>query len=62
MQPTLHLSIPVRNMEEARDFCVLTLGCQAARPRKDHTDQWFPAVQISLPDRTTRWHRPRRGV
>ncbi len=33
VQPILHLSIPVRDMDEARDFYVHTLGCQAARTR-----------------------------
>jgi extradiol dioxygenase family protein len=51
MQPILHLSIPVRNMEEARDFYVHTLGCQAARTRKDFTDVWFYGMQITLQDR-----------
>jgi extradiol dioxygenase family protein len=51
VQPILHLSIPVRNMEEARDFYVHTLGCQAARTRKDFTDVWFYGMQITLQDR-----------
>ena len=41
MQPILHLSIPVRDMDEARDFYVRTLGCQSARTRVDFTDVWF---------------------
>ena len=51
MQPILHLSVPVRDMEEARDFYVHTLGCQAARRRKDFTDVWFYGMQITLQDR-----------
>ena len=51
MQPILHLSIPVRDMDEARDFYVHTLGCQAARRREDFTDVWFYGMQITLQDR-----------
>ncbi len=51
MQPILHLSIPVRDMDEARAFYVHTLGCQAARTRDDFTDVWFYGMQITLQDR-----------
>ena len=51
MQPILHLSIPVRDMDEARDFYVRTLGCQSARIRVDFTDVWFYGMQITLQDR-----------
>ena len=51
MQPILHLSIPVRDMDEARDFYVQTLGCQAARARAGFTDVWFFGMQITLQDR-----------
>ena len=51
MQPILHLSIPVRDMGEARDFYVHTLGCQAARARPDFTDIWFFGMQVTLQDR-----------
>ena len=51
MQPILHLSIPVRDMDEAHDFYVHTLGCQAARRRDDFTDVWFYGMQITLQDR-----------
>ena len=51
MQPILHLSIPVRDMDEARDFYVHTLGCQAARARVDFTDIWFYGMQVTLQDR-----------
>jgi len=51
VQPILHLSIPVRDMDEARDFYVRTLGCQAARTRDDFTDVWFYGMQITLQDR-----------
>jgi len=51
MQPILHLSIPVRDLDEARDFYVRTLGCQAARSREGFTDVWFYGMQITLQDR-----------
>ncbi|MGO8825338.1 MAG: VOC family protein [Acidimicrobiales bacterium] len=51
MQPILHLSVPVRDMEEARDFYVHTLGCQAARRREDFTDVWFYGMQVTLQNR-----------
>ncbi len=51
MQPILHLSLPVRDMDAARAFYVHTLGCQAARTREGFTDVWFYGMQITLQDR-----------
>ena len=51
MQPILHLSIPVGDMDEAREFYVGVLGCQAARTRSDFTDVWFYGMQVTLQDR-----------
>ncbi len=51
MQPILHLSIPVRDIEEARDFYVHALGCQPARQRADFVDVWFFGLQVTLHDR-----------
>ena len=51
MQPILHLSIPVRDMEEASEFYEHTLGCQSARTRADFTDVWFFGLQLTLQDR-----------
>jgi hypothetical protein len=51
MQPILHLSIPVRDIEEARDFYVRALGCQPARQRADFLDVWFFGLQVTLHDR-----------
>jgi hypothetical protein len=51
MQPILHLSIPVRDIEEARDFYVRALGCQPARQRADFLDVWFFSLQVTLHDR-----------
>lgn len=51
MQPILHLSLPVRDIEEARDFYVRALGCQPARHRDDFIDVWFFGLQITLHER-----------
>jgi extradiol dioxygenase family protein len=51
MQPMLHLSIPVRDLDEARDFYVNTLGCEAARRRDSFVDVWFYGLQLTLQDR-----------
>ena len=51
MQPILHLSIPVRDLDEAREFYVHTLGCQPARARAGFTDVWFYGMQVTLQDR-----------
>jgi uncharacterized protein len=51
MHPILHLSIPVRDLEEARAFYVNTLGCRAARARPGFLDVWFYGMQVTLQDR-----------
>lgn len=51
MQPILHLSLPVRDIEEARDFYVRALGCQPARQRDGFIDVWFFGLQVTLQDR-----------
>jgi extradiol dioxygenase family protein len=51
VRPILHLSIPVRDLGEAREFYERTLGCQAARARDDTCDMWFYGMQITLQDR-----------
>jgi extradiol dioxygenase family protein len=51
MQPILHLSVPVRDVEEAQDFYVRALGCQPARARDDFIDVWFFGLQLTLHDR-----------
>jgi uncharacterized protein len=48
VQPILHLSIPVRDLAEAREFYVETLGCQAARSRPEFQDVWFYGMQVTL--------------
>jgi uncharacterized protein len=51
VQPILHLSIPVRDMDEARDFYVDALRCQVTRVRAGSTDVWFYGMQVTLQDR-----------
>jgi extradiol dioxygenase family protein len=51
VQPILHLSVPVRDLDEARLFYVETLGCAAARAREGFADVWFYGMQITLHDR-----------
>jgi uncharacterized protein len=51
VQPILHLSIPVRDVDEAREFYVHALGCTPARARAGFTDVWFYGMQLTLQDR-----------
>jgi extradiol dioxygenase family protein len=47
MQPILHLSVPVRDLAEARTFYVDVLGCEAARSREAYQDVWFYGMQVT---------------
>jgi extradiol dioxygenase family protein len=47
----LHLSIPVRDLAEARHFYVDVLGCEVGRTRPDYQDVWFYGMQVTLQDR-----------
>ena len=51
VRPILHLSLPVRDLEEAEDYYVRVLGCQVARRRPDFIDVWFFGLQLTLHDR-----------
>jgi uncharacterized protein len=51
MQPILHLSVPVRDLAEARQFYLDALGCEAARTRDGFADIWFFGMQVTLQDR-----------
>jgi hypothetical protein len=51
VQPILHLSIPVHDLDEARAFYVHALGCEAARVRPGFADVWFFGMQVTLQDR-----------
>lgn len=48
MEPILHLSLPVRDLQEAEDYYVRVLGCQVARRRTDFIDVWFFGLQLTL--------------
>jgi extradiol dioxygenase family protein len=46
--PVLHLSLPVRDLDESRAFYVDVLGCSLGRVRDDFIDVWFYGMQVSL--------------
>jgi uncharacterized protein len=46
VRPILHLSIPVRDLDEAREFYDDALGCEAARRREGYQDVWFFGMRI----------------
>jgi extradiol dioxygenase family protein len=43
--------MPVRDLDEAREFYVEALGCQATRARDGFVDIWFFGMQVTLHDR-----------
>ena len=51
MQPILHLSIPVHDLDDAVSFYVRALGCQAARAKDEFADVWFFGMQVTLHER-----------
>jgi extradiol dioxygenase family protein len=61
VQPILHLSIPVRDLVEARDFYVDVLGCEAVRARRGYQDIWFYGMQVTLHDRADEATSPFAG-
>jgi len=50
VDPILHLSLPVRDLQESVEFYVGTLGCTLGRVRADFVDIWFYGMQVSLHD------------
>jgi extradiol dioxygenase family protein len=46
--PILHLSLPVRDLAEARAFYADTLGCEIGRQRDGWFDAWFHGMQLTL--------------
>jgi extradiol dioxygenase family protein len=48
VEPILHLSIPVRDLEEARRFYLEALGCQPGRNYPGWCDVWFFGLQLTL--------------
>jgi uncharacterized protein len=51
VDPVLHLSIPVRDLDEARRFYVEVLGCEPGRVRDTWMDVWFYGMQVTLHER-----------
>lgn len=58
MDPTLHLSLPVRDLDEARAFYVGLLGCEIGRVRPDWIDVWFYGMQLTLHEEPDLVQRP----
>ncbi|MGA8370374.1 MAG: VOC family protein [Acidimicrobiales bacterium] len=51
MDPILHLSLPVRDLAESREFYVDVLGCDPGRARPGWMDVWFYGMQVTLHER-----------
>ena len=51
MTAILHLSLPVRDLEEARAFYVDALRCRPGRVRSTWMDVWFWGMQLTLHER-----------
>ncbi len=51
-EPILHLSLPVRDLEETRRFYVDILGCELGRVRHEFLDVFFFGCQVTF------HHRP----
>jgi extradiol dioxygenase family protein len=48
MDPILHLSLPVRDLDESRTFYADVLGCDIGRVRPGFIDVWFFGMQLTL--------------
>ena len=48
MDPILHLSLPVIDLDECKRFYVEQLGCDLARERDGFIDVWFYGLQLTL--------------
>jgi extradiol dioxygenase family protein len=51
VDPILHLSIPVRDLDESVDFYVDVLGCELGRVQDRFADVWFFGMQVTLHER-----------
>ena len=51
MEPVLHLSLPVADLDAATAFYVDRLGCRLGRQRAGWADIWFFGLQLTLQDR-----------
>jgi extradiol dioxygenase family protein len=47
-EATLHLSLPVDDLDAARDFYEQGLGCRIGRVRDQWLDVWFFGLQLTL--------------
>lgn len=62
-EPILHISMPVRDLEEARRFYVDVLGCEPARRLDGSLDVLFFGCQVTLHERPSEVLDPaQRGV
>jgi len=48
VEPILHLSLPVRDLDESVDFYKNVLGCDVGRVRERFVDVWFFGMQVTL--------------
>jgi uncharacterized protein len=48
VEPILHLSLPVADLDDARRFYVERLGCAAGRVGDGWLDVWFFGLQLTL--------------
>jgi len=48
VQPILHLSLPVSDVDVAHSFYIDVLGCTPGRRRTDFADVWFHGLQLTL--------------
>lgn len=63
MEPVLHLSIVVAELDDAREFYVDILGCTSGRVHEDWMDVWFWGLQLTLQQRPDQvLPSERRGV
>ncbi len=61
--PILHLSMPVRDLEESRHFYVDVLGCEPGRVMDRAIDVFFFGAQVTLHERPAEVLAPeRQGV
>jgi extradiol dioxygenase family protein len=48
IEPILHLSLPVRDLDAAREFYVDVLGCRPGQEGPGGMDVWFYGLQLTL--------------
>jgi extradiol dioxygenase family protein len=51
VEPILHLSLPVTDLDDAARFYVDVLGCRPGRVRGGWLDVWFYGLQLTLQER-----------